>query len=183
MSRYACEWNPTAVSALQANLALNGVAEKCTVLAGDCRLVAPTGVADRVNLGLLPSSEMAWEAAVRALKPPPTPPTHPTPLTHPPTTGEGTGARGAGVGVGVAENKNGGAGVGSGGGGGWLHVHANCVEDGIAAWVDGCVSALDAIALRLGRKCRFLARHTEKVKWYAPRIRHIVVDVQCVPLT
>ena len=90
---------------------------------------------------------------------------------------------GSKVGGGVAENKNGGAGVGSGGGGGWLHVHANCVEDGIAVWVDGCVSALDAIALRLGRKCRFLARHTEKVKWYAPRIRHIVVDVQCVPLT
>ncbi len=34
---------------------------------GDCRLVAPRGVADRVLLGLLPSSQGGWETAVAAL--------------------------------------------------------------------------------------------------------------------
>ncbi|CAB4058856.1 TRM12 [Lepeophtheirus salmonis] len=39
---HACEWNPGAV--------------------------CPEDVADRVNLGLIPSSECSWEAACRALK-------------------------------------------------------------------------------------------------------------------
>ena len=42
---------------------------RCKVLHGDCTRVAPRGVADRVMLGLLPSSEDSWPAAVAALKP------------------------------------------------------------------------------------------------------------------
>jgi tRNA G37 N-methylase Trm5 len=38
------------------------------VLPGDCLQVAPVGVADRVLLGLLPSSEDSWPTAVAALK-------------------------------------------------------------------------------------------------------------------
>ena len=37
----ACEWNPNAVEALQKNLDLNGVADRCQVLEGDCTLTAP----------------------------------------------------------------------------------------------------------------------------------------------
>ena len=37
----ACEWNPNAVEALHKNLTLNGVAERCEVLAGDNKLTAP----------------------------------------------------------------------------------------------------------------------------------------------
>ena len=37
----ACEWNPHALEALQRNLELNGVADRCQVLPGDCRLTAP----------------------------------------------------------------------------------------------------------------------------------------------
>ena len=57
--------------ALRKNLAANGVApERCDVLPGDCRASASrlAGVADRVMLGLLPSSQGGWEAAVGALK-------------------------------------------------------------------------------------------------------------------
>ena len=36
----ACEWNPTAVSALRENLRLNKVSDRCTVLEGDNRLVS-----------------------------------------------------------------------------------------------------------------------------------------------
>lgn len=54
---YACEWNKHAVKALEMNLASNKVEDRCTVLFGDCRKVAPKGTADRVILGLLPSSK------------------------------------------------------------------------------------------------------------------------------
>jgi len=36
---YACEWNPNAVEALQKNLSLNSVSDRCTVLFGDNRQV------------------------------------------------------------------------------------------------------------------------------------------------
>ena len=68
---HACEWNPNAVTALRDNLKLNKVEEKCTVHVGDnketCKSLYAT--ADRVNLGLIPSSESAWETALRLLKP------------------------------------------------------------------------------------------------------------------
>jgi len=66
---HACEWNPNSVKALELNLKLAGVSDRCTVLLGDNRLVAPQNIADRVNLGLIPSSEISWETAVKALKP------------------------------------------------------------------------------------------------------------------
>ena len=65
---YACEWNPNALEALRRNLERNGVAEWCEVLPGDCRETAPKKVADRVMLGLLPSSTCGWGTAVAALK-------------------------------------------------------------------------------------------------------------------
>uniref|UniRef100_T1JHK5 tRNA(Phe) (4-demethylwyosine(37)-C(7)) aminocarboxypropyltransferase n=1 Tax=Strigamia maritima TaxID=126957 RepID=T1JHK5_STRMM len=65
---YACEWNPQAVSALKHNLCLNKVQMQCHVYEGDCRKVCPSNVADRVNLGLIPSSALAWEVACKALK-------------------------------------------------------------------------------------------------------------------
>jgi tRNA G37 N-methylase Trm5 len=36
---YACEWNPDAVEALERNLKLNGVEDRCIVLRGDNRQV------------------------------------------------------------------------------------------------------------------------------------------------
>nr|XP_054757817.1 uncharacterized protein LOC129263926 [Lytechinus pictus] len=66
---YACEWNPHAVNALQRNLELNSVNERCIVLEGDNRKVCPVGVANRVNLGLIPSSEQGWPVACAALNP------------------------------------------------------------------------------------------------------------------
>ena len=38
---YASEWNPAAAQALKHNLHRNGVAERCTVLEGDCTILAP----------------------------------------------------------------------------------------------------------------------------------------------
>ncbi|KAK4353608.1 hypothetical protein RND71_025802 [Anisodus tanguticus] len=65
---YACEWNPHAVEALRRNLEVNLVADRCVLLEGDNRNTAPKGVADRVCLGLIPTSEGSWVTAVRALR-------------------------------------------------------------------------------------------------------------------
>ncbi len=64
----ACEWNPASCQALRNNLELNGCQERCVVLEGDNREKCPVNVADRVNLGLIPTSEMSWKTAVYALR-------------------------------------------------------------------------------------------------------------------
>ncbi|XP_070769814.1 tRNA wybutosine-synthesizing protein 2 homolog [Enoplosus armatus] len=65
---HACEWNPDAVEALQKNLVANGVSDRCTVHQGDNRQLQLCDIADRVNLGLIPSSEDGWPVACRLLK-------------------------------------------------------------------------------------------------------------------
>ena len=68
---HACEWNPEAVKALRWGLEANGVGDRCTIHDGDNRITAQSlgGVADRVFLGLLPSSEEGLEAAMGVLSP------------------------------------------------------------------------------------------------------------------
>ncbi|ODN03629.1 tRNA wybutosine-synthesizing protein 2 [Orchesella cincta] len=66
---YACEWNPASVEALQNNFKLNKISpDRYVLLPGDNRKTCPKGVADHVNLGLIPSSEDGWPAACAALK-------------------------------------------------------------------------------------------------------------------
>ena len=66
---YACEWNPNSCEYLRWNLKKNNVEDsKCVILDGDNREVAPRNVADRVLLGLLPTSREAWSVAVNCLK-------------------------------------------------------------------------------------------------------------------
>ena len=68
---HACEMNPDSITALRAGLEINGVDKRCTIHVGDNQDTAPAlaGIADRVLLGLLPSSEASWPLAVRCLKP------------------------------------------------------------------------------------------------------------------
>lgn len=65
---HACEWNPDAIEALHKNLKINKVSERCTVHQGDNRQLQLYDIADRVNLGLIPSSEDGWPVACRLLK-------------------------------------------------------------------------------------------------------------------
>jgi len=68
---HACEWNPEAVRALRWGLDTNRVGDRCTVHEGDNRATTESlgGVADRVIMGLLPSSEEGLEAALGVLSP------------------------------------------------------------------------------------------------------------------
>ncbi|KAL9190037.1 hypothetical protein ACHAXT_007248 [Thalassiosira profunda] len=76
----ACEWNPHALEALRYNLRANGVEDGATMLEGDCRVSLQGHIEqsrdasdesnqfDRISLGLLPSSEGGWAAAVACLR-------------------------------------------------------------------------------------------------------------------
>ncbi|XP_054985570.1 tRNA wybutosine-synthesizing protein 2 homolog [Sorex araneus] len=65
---HACEWNPHAVAALSRNLELNGVADRCQIHFGDNRELKLSDIADRVILGLIPSSEEGWPIACQVLR-------------------------------------------------------------------------------------------------------------------
>ncbi|KDP20748.1 hypothetical protein JCGZ_21219 [Jatropha curcas] len=130
---YACEWNPHAVEALKRNLEANSVSDRCVVLEGDNRIVAPRGVANRVCLGLLPSSEDSWVTAVRALR------------------------------------SN----------GGMLHVHGNVKDSEEGSWTEHVLKSINEISTSEGHNWEVTIEHLERVKWYAPHIRHLVADVRC----
>ena len=68
---HACEINPNSITALRKGLERNGVSKRCTIHEGDNKTTMRNlrGIADRVILGLIPSSMNAWGNAIRCLKP------------------------------------------------------------------------------------------------------------------
>jgi tRNA wybutosine-synthesizing protein 2 len=64
---YACELNPVAFGYLRKNAKLNGVSGIVQPLFGDCREVAPKGVADRAIMGYLDSMPFL-STAIKVLK-------------------------------------------------------------------------------------------------------------------
>jgi tRNA wybutosine-synthesizing protein 3 len=68
---HACEMTPASIEGLVRGLSANAVEEKCTIHQGDNQTTMPKlkGIADRIILGLLPSSEKAWPLASDCLKP------------------------------------------------------------------------------------------------------------------
>eukprot|EP00053_Salpingoeca_punica_P010335 m.93024 g.93024 ORF g.93024 m.93024 type:complete len:428 (+) comp15354_c0_seq2:119-1402(+) len=151
---HACEWNPHAAHALHRNLELNGVQGRCTVYEGDNAVVCPKKVADRVNLGLIPSSKNGWPVAAAALK----------------ETG------------------------------GWMHLHENITVSSTSSSSSHAASAGERQAefaragasisqqiaailseVRGGQLWDVRCAHIECVKSYAPRIFHLVFDLECRP--
>ena len=68
--------------------------------------------------------------------------------------------------------------------GGALHVHQNVDEAQVRSgvWVAQCLSRLEALLLAEGKPMRLRCAHLERVKSYAPRVLHVVADIECVPL-
>jgi tRNA wybutosine-synthesizing protein 3 len=72
---HACDWNPIATASLRANILANNLnTSQCIVYDGDNQLMTLperhlVNTADRVLLGLIPSSENAWFTALQLLKP------------------------------------------------------------------------------------------------------------------
>ena len=65
--------------------------------------------------------------------------------------------------------------------GGVLHVHGNVASGEEGAWARRLEEEIAALAAELGREWSVRVEHVERVKWYAPRVRHLVADVRCVP--
>ena len=65
--------------------------------------------------------------------------------------------------------------------GGVLHVHGNVASGEESAWTRRLEEEIATRAAELGREWSVRVEHVERVKWYAPRIRHLVADVRCVP--
>ena len=68
---HAADWNAPALEALRKNVLANGVQDKVKVYEGDNTAMAEScaNIADRVMLGLIPSSERGWPIAAAVLKP------------------------------------------------------------------------------------------------------------------
>lgn len=132
---YAIEINPNSIKWLEAAAEKNHVAERLTVLKGDNSEIMQDlqNIADRVHLGILPSSASAWKNAARCLKPE----------------------------------------------GGIIHIHMNCKEEEISTMAANILSEFETISSELNLNWELTIKHIEKVKWYAPRIRHIVIDLEC----
>ena len=62
--------------------------------------------------------------------------------------------------------------------GGWIHIHMNVPEEYINSWTEETVSKLEEMAKPLNKNWRFTVSNLEKVKWYAPYIRHVVLDIE-----
>ena len=61
--------------------------------------------------------------------------------------------------------------------GGTIHIHMNVEEEGIDEWCEATMDKCLQFASKSGRNWEVVFHHLEKVKWYAPRIRHVVLDV------
>ncbi|XP_004073142.1 tRNA wybutosine-synthesizing protein 2 homolog [Oryzias latipes] len=155
---HACEWNPHAVEALQKNLQANGVSERCTIHQGDNRQLQLRDVADRVNLGLIPSSEEAWPVACRLLKKKTGGILH---IHHNVTSPSQTAAADEAV-QRVSGKK--------------------ADKEAWQAWANHAANRIASL-LRDLTSAAWLTniQHIEHVKSYAPHVHHIVLDLECRP--
>jgi tRNA wybutosine-synthesizing protein 3 len=62
--------------------------------------------------------------------------------------------------------------------GGWLHIHMNVPEEKIESWTQETITRLEKMSNRVNENWRVITSNLEKVKWYAPYIRHVVLDVE-----
>ncbi|NXH26138.1 TYW2 protein, partial [Myiagra hebetior] len=178
---HACEWNSHAVEALHRTLVLNGVRDRCHIHAGDSRQLELRDVADRVNLGLIPSSEEGWPVACRVLRKdrggvlhihhnvetPPAP-------RSPALPAEQGSAEAAGSG-GEAQHP-----TEDGGKETWLGAR---LRPAWQRWAEATATRIQGLLAELqGRPWRTSVLHIEAVKSYAPHVHHLVLDLECRPV-
>lgn len=63
--------------------------------------------------------------------------------------------------------------------GGILLVHQNVRDTDEEGWSDYLLQSISTLAASLGRVWDISLVHFERVKWYAPHIRHVVADICC----
>ena len=127
---HCCEWNNDAVESLEWGLERNNVSSLCTVHRGDNRETSKSigKVADRVIMGLLPTSEWSFEAAMEVLSD----------------------------------------------SGGVVHIHGLSRPDEYSEWAEEVMTGI--CNYREGSTARKIA--VNRIKSYAPRWDHVVLDVE-----
>ncbi|HJM54744.1 MAG TPA: hypothetical protein QGI72_00700 [Poseidonia sp.] len=65
--------------------------------------------------------------------------------------------------------------------GGWLHIHMNVEEEHIEDWKVATIARLQSLSDGLSLGFSVQGMHLERVKWYAPYVRHVVYDIECRP--
>ncbi|NXW89852.1 TYW2 protein, partial [Alopecoenas beccarii] len=179
---HTCEWNSHAVEALRRNLVLNGVQDRCRIHHGDSRQLELRDVADRVNLGLIPSSEEGWPVACRVLKkdtggvlhvhhnvealPTPAPPqTQVLQAEH--RTPEGACSDGEAP----HPMEHGGK-----------ETLGARIRPEWQRWAEATAARIRGLLAELhGQQWRTSILHIEAVKSYAPHVHHLVLDLECRP--
>lgn len=152
---HACEINPNSVEALKVNLKSNGVEDRCTVHFGDNRSTCPFDVADRVNLGLIPSSELSWETACLALK------------------NDSGGVLHIHANI---DSKNQKTEQGN-------SIKNQFKYPEWELWTNYAISTIEQLFVKLKKRnwvVKFI--HLEHVKSYAPHVDHVVLDLDCRPI-
>ncbi|KAM6323052.1 LOW QUALITY PROTEIN: tRNA wybutosine-synthesizing protein 2 homolog [Podargus strigoides] len=179
---HACEWNGHAVEALRRNLALNGVQDRCHIHHGDSRQLELRDVADRVNLGLIPSSEEGWPVACHVLKKDTGGVLHihhnvetrpaPAPLQTPVLRAE----RGCPEGDSCDGEVQ--------------HPVEDSGKEALGArvrpewqrWAEATAARIGGLLAELhGQPWHTSILHIEAVKSYAPHVHHLVLDLECRP--
>ncbi|NXH10672.1 TYW2 protein, partial [Bucco capensis] len=180
---HACEWNGHAVEALQRNLALNGVQERCCVHHKDCRQLELRDIADRVNLGLIPSSEEGWPVACRVLKKGTGGVLHihhnveslPTPalLQTSVLQAELESPEGAGCDSETRDPMEDGG----------KETRRARIRPEWQRWAEATAARIRGLLEELhGQPWHTSILHIEAVKSYAPHVHHLVLDLECRPV-
>jgi len=65
--------------------------------------------------------------------------------------------------------------------GGVLHIHMNVEEEKIDSWTMTTVERFQNMVTNHGLSFNVKPRHVERVKWFAPRVRHVVLDLSFRP--
>merc|ERR1711972_923039 len=67
--------------------------------------------------------------------------------------------------------------------GGLLHVHWNTRSDEEDATAKAVAEELEALFLaERGNSWRCTVEHIQRIKWFAPHVRHVRIDVRCNPV-
>lgn len=66
--------------------------------------------------------------------------------------------------------------------GGVLHIHMNVEEEHIEAWCKSTVQHFQMLAEQHDLEVEITQEHLERVKWFAPRVRHVVLDLRVNPI-
>ncbi|KAM6214709.1 tRNA wybutosine-synthesizing protein 2 homolog [Rhynchocyon petersi] len=182
---HACEWNPHAVAALRTNLEINGVADRCQIHFGDNRKLTLSNIADRVNLGLIPSSEEGWLVACQVLRKDAGGILHihqnvesfPGKNPQPPGSGGLEEEQRPHL-LQTATNQGKNGTVSDSGG----KIGAGTTKPEWQQWAESADRCITALLEQIhGKPWKTQILHIHSVKSYAPHVDHIVLDLECRP--